>query len=226
MSSDCITPLLSLQNSKACLQIATSFAKQNRCSLTPKSWPPARCRSAAAPRSGRSGAVSAHLCCGGERDGRRAPNTQTPLPAPRCLSPSEPARHTQRQRQKRDPSQNPGGCGRQSAYFPDECSQAAAVPRLAAASPPRAVPGQSPPTCFSSAGRRGQGGMPAAGTGSGERKGDTVRREGRAGPRGGAAARPRRLTWVDQLALVPHARAHGACPERQPCPCVRGWVGD
>lgn len=62
--------------------------------------------------------------------------------------------------------------------------------------------------------------MPAGGTGSEERKGDTVRRGGRAGPRGGAAARPRRLTWVDQLALVPHGRAHGACPERQPCPCV------
>lgn len=166
--------------------------------------------------------MSAHLCCGGERDARRAPNTQTPLPAPRCLSPSEPARHTQRQRQKRNPSQTRGAAAGE-----------APVSRMTAAKPPRAqvaaasprFPGE-PPTCFSSAGRRGQGGMPAAGSGSGERKGDTVRREGRAGPRGGAAARPRRLTWVDQLALVPHARTHGASPERQPCPCVRGWVGD
>lgn len=52
--------------------------------------------------------------------------------------------------------------------------------------------------------------MPAAGAGSEERKEERVRGARCAGPRGGAAARPRSLTWVDQLALVPHAGAHGA----------------
>lgn len=244
MLSDCIT-LLSLQDSKARLKIAICFAKQNRCSLTPKSRRPVRWWSATPTRSGEwQGwvcACASVLQREGSVMGRRAPNTETPIASP-CAAFLRPnlldtPKGTEK---KRNPTQDPARWRRQNADFPDESSwkrastpspglkrrrvQAAGHHPTAASTPEssdRAGPGLQPaipshawrgssPTCFSSAGRIDEGGTPAAGAGSGERKEERVRREGCAGPRGGAAARPRRLTWVDQLALVPHAGAHGA----------------
>lgn len=117
MSSDCITPPLS-PGFKGTSPNSYYLCKAKQ--MFPNSQTPAACEvpiGCSTKERQERGCVCASVLRRGEgcETCSQYPNA---LPAPRRLSPSEPARHTQRQRQKKKPEPKPGGMRQAKRPFP------------------------------------------------------------------------------------------------------------